>query len=135
VVAGARGHKNLGDLLGPLEREVMAIMWRSGPLSVPEVHARLRRRRAPLAYTSVMTVMSRLNDKGILERQKSGRGYVYRAVADREGTLGILARQQARTLIDDFGDLAVSGFVSEVGDDPTTLRLLEQLLERGERRD
>ena len=62
-----------GSMLGPLEAEVMAVLWRAGaPLPVREVAAELNAGRdAALAYTTVMTVMSRLAGKGILARSRS----------------------------------------------------------------
>ena len=74
-----------GGLLGPLEGEVMDVMWSAGAsLSVRAVLVELNRGRSqPLAYTTVMTVMSRLAEKDVLRRTKDGRGYVYEAaVAD-----------------------------------------------------
>ena len=69
--------------LGRLEAEVMAVLWRSdGPLLVRQVAAALNSDRAePLAYTTVMTVMSRLADKGLLSRSRSGRRFVYTPAA------------------------------------------------------
>ena len=59
-----------GSTLGPLEAEVMAVLWRANrPLPVRDVAAELNAGRdTPLAYTTVMTVMSRLAGKGILAR-------------------------------------------------------------------
>ena len=61
--------------LGRLEAEVMAVLWRSDvPLLVRQVVAALNSDRAePLAYTTVMTVMSRLAGKGLLSRSRAGR--------------------------------------------------------------
>jgi predicted transcriptional regulator len=68
----------LEKLLGPLEAEVMEVVWAaSRPLAVRDVLATVnRRRRDALAYTTVMTVMARLADKGILRRTRQGKGYV-----------------------------------------------------------
>src|SRR5712692_9334365 len=67
--------------LGPLEAEVMAVLWRDLQASVRMVTERLNRSRPekPLAYTTVMTVMSRLAGKGLLGRQLTGKTYEYRA--------------------------------------------------------
>jgi predicted transcriptional regulator len=64
---------------GPLESAVMDTVWSAGePVTVRVVVDRLNAGRAePLAYTTVMTVMSRLAEKGVLGRQKRGRGFVY----------------------------------------------------------
>lgn len=67
--------------LGTLEREAMDVVWRSGRASVREVRAALGR---AVAYTTVMTVLDRLYKKGVLDRQRSGRAYLYSAAASPE---------------------------------------------------
>ena len=60
--------------LGRLEVSVMEILWARGASSVRDVAQRLGR---PLAYTTVMTTLDRLFKKGLLERRKSDRAFVY----------------------------------------------------------
>lgn len=70
--------------IGELERMVMGILWdQRGWLTPPEVHKVLAARR-PLAYTTVLTIVVRLWQKGRLERQPDGRTFAYRAVQSRE---------------------------------------------------
>ncbi|SDS77519.1 BlaI/MecI/CopY family transcriptional regulator [Microlunatus soli] len=70
--------------LGDLERRVMEELWSSAaPRSVRDVHAALTRER-DLAYTTVMTVLDRLAKKGLVNRESSGRAYLYAAVQTRE---------------------------------------------------
>ena len=66
--------------LGPLEREVMELLWARGRSSVREVVQDLRR---PLAYTTVMTTLDRLFKKGLLRRDRSDRAFVYLPVLSR----------------------------------------------------
>jgi predicted transcriptional regulator len=61
--------------LGPLERRVMDAVWRSGEASVRDVHATL----GELAYTTLMTTLERLHRKGLLDRRKTGKAFLYRA--------------------------------------------------------
>lgn len=63
--------------LGPLEMEVLGIVERSGPQGVTFIQAELKRRGSALAYTTVMTVLSRLFEKGALSRIKDGKRFVY----------------------------------------------------------
>jgi len=67
-----RGHL----ALGPLEIQVMEVVWQHGESSVREVVDRLENR---LAYTTVMTTLDRLFKKGLLDRHKSERAFVYAA--------------------------------------------------------
>lgn len=64
--------------LAPLELECMNMLWPLGEATVREIRERLTPRRAR-AYTTIMTIMDRLARKGVVERRKSGRAYVYRA--------------------------------------------------------
>lgn len=64
--------------LAPLELECMNTLWPLGEATVREIRDGLAPRRAR-AYTTIMTIMDRLARKGVVERQKAGRAYVYRA--------------------------------------------------------
>src|SRR5689334_7905295 len=95
-----------GDLLesaivGRLEATVMEILWAAGSSSVHEVAARLER---PLAYTTVMTTLDRLYKKGLLERRKVERAFVYapsmtRAEWERKRLAEFLASSQSEMLL------------------------------------
>jgi predicted transcriptional regulator len=61
--------------LGPLESEIILVISEHQDASVQEVRDRLSR---PLAYTTVMTTLDRLYKKSLLERRKSGRGFLYK---------------------------------------------------------
>ena len=68
-----------------LEFEILKILWRVGPSTVRKVREELAGFR-DLAYTSVMTMLSIMTDKGYLDRKKKGTGYVYRAKVSEEST-------------------------------------------------
>ncbi len=63
--------------LGPLEMEVLGIVEKLGPEGVTGIQAELKRQGSALAYTTVMTVLSRLYEKGALARVKDGKRFVY----------------------------------------------------------
>jgi predicted transcriptional regulator len=67
--------------LGSLEKQVLDIVWKSGEVTVRDVHTRLDGR---VAYTTVMTTLDRLFRKGLLARTKRARAFVYAASASRE---------------------------------------------------
>ncbi|HTZ73805.1 MAG TPA: BlaI/MecI/CopY family transcriptional regulator [Candidatus Aquilonibacter sp.] len=64
--------------LAPLELDCMNTLWPMGEGTVREIRERLAPRR-PRAYTTIMTIMDRLARKGIVERRKAGRAYIYKA--------------------------------------------------------
>jgi len=77
-----RGYKRPGEAvtpeLGPLEREVMEMVWgrqeNGGEASVREIYLAFNQR---LAYTTLMTTLDRLHKKGLLDRRKAGRAFRY----------------------------------------------------------
>lgn len=102
----------------------MAVLWNAdAPVAVREVEQRLNAgREAPLAYTTVMTVLSRLAGKGILVRQREGRGFIYApAVADT-------AEIAVRGVLAEFGDAALARFVERVELDPRLRARLHKLM-------
>jgi predicted transcriptional regulator len=115
-----------GGKVGPLEAEVLGVLWRSGrPMPVRDVvHAVNAGRGVPLAYTTVMTVMSRLARKGILARSRSGRGYLYAPVA------ADIAEIAVRGVLDEFGDAALARFVERVELDDGLRGRLRRLMEQ-----
>lgn len=124
--------RGLGRVLGSLEFEVMDAIWRLGPsakVSIRDVTDRLRRRK-PVSFNAVMTVMNRLADKGLLRRTGSrGPGYLYSARLSREAFEQRVSRRVAESLVRDFGSTAVAQFVDAVNRlDPDRLAEIERLL-------
>jgi predicted transcriptional regulator len=111
-------------LLGPLGAEVMEVLWSAGePMAVRAVLDRLNRGRAePLAYTTVMTVLTRLAERGAAKRTPAGRGYAYAAAVADAAELAV------RDVVRDHGAAAVAHFVDHARADPQLLDRLRQLL-------
>ncbi len=101
--------------LGPLEITVMEILWTRGESNVRDVVDRLGR---PLAYTTVMTTLDRLFKKGLLQRRKFDRAFLYLPALNRTEW----ERKRAGDFVADFlssdepsRDLLVSCLVEAVG--------------------
>jgi len=111
-------------VFGPLEAEVMEALWSAGePLSVRRVLDVLnKRRRQPLAYTTVMTVLTRLAEKQLLRRTAAGRAFVYEPRVSNEAAAAV------RGVVRNFGSAAVAQFVEEASADPALLKRLERVL-------
>ena len=71
------------DSLGQLQRAVMEVVWRRGEASVHDVLKELGPRRK-LAYTTVLTVMQKLEKAGWLAHRNEGKSYIYTPTASRE---------------------------------------------------
>jgi len=97
---------------GELEAAVLAVLQEAGAaLSPAEVRERVS---GALAYTTVVTILSRLHAKGVLERHKAGRAFLYAPVADEPG---LAARRMARVLDGEADREAVlARFVSVLSD-------------------
>lgn len=120
--------------LGPLESRTMDVVWRLGNATVRDAADALAQ-DSDLAYTTVMTVMSRLAEKGLLARESAGRAFVYRPILSRERYEADLARSRVRVLISEFGDLAISQFAEELEQvDPERARKLAHMLRQRARK-
>lgn len=119
--------------LGPLESAVMDRMWARGEATVREIVDDIGRRRE-LAYTTVMTIMSRLHEKGLLVRQRDGKGYLYRPAFSRDEHRARLSRELVRGLVDEFGDVALAQFAAELDTvDASHRSALKRLASKGGR--
>ena len=79
--------------LGPLEMRILGLLEGCPDQTVTQVQQRLSRDGSSLAYTTVMTVLSRLHEKGIVNRKRDGRRYAYRLGSAAAGIKrSILAR-------------------------------------------
>lgn len=119
-------------VLGSLEARVLRVLWvhEGQALSVHEVLDELNGSGSQRwAYNSVMTVMARLADKGYLVRERAGRAHRYRPRVSSEEFAEWQAGRAAGSLLEQFGDAAVTGFVSELRGRPDLLRLLERILD------
>ncbi len=105
--------KHLDDL-GDLQAAVMEAVWKLREATVEQVRRKIRRPKPP-AYTTVLTVMQKLEKAGWLEHRREGRAYVYNATRTRT----------------EQGSLSLQRFVKRVfGGDPK--RMLQHLLETEE---
>lgn len=104
-----RGH-GLTRVLGSLEAEVMREVWRQGDTTIRRVWEALSAHR-PLAFNSVMTVMNRLTEKGLLIRRGHTRSYRFRPRESHDAFMARISHALAQGLIRDFGDHAVAQFV------------------------
>ena len=75
----------------------MKVLWKYPGASVAQVRAGLPR---PLAYTTVMTVLDRMSAKGVVERRKNGRAYLYTAALDLETARHSAVRRLAARFFD-----------------------------------
>lgn len=110
---------------GALEAEILAVLWDAdAPMTAGQVLVALP---GELAYTTIMTILSRLHAKGIVSRSAVGRAYLYRPV---EGRAEMAAKRMADVL-ERTGDQSdvLSRFVARLG--PAELEALKAAVRTG----
>lgn len=100
---------------GELENQVLDVVWAAqGPVTPREVHETLSQYRK-LAYTTSMTILVRLWEKGVLEREPAGRAYAYRPCISREQRAAVRMSDALTTAGDP--SLALTHFVQALPPD------------------
>ena len=99
--------------IGTAELEVLSVLWELGPSTVRAVLNHLHGRGRRVAYTTVLTYMTRLEAKGLVRTDKSQQAYVYRAAV----TQSKVRRSRVRQLLDQLYDGASA---------PLALQLIRQ---------
>lgn len=110
---------------GELEAKILALLWTADrPMTAVDVRSALG---DELAYTTVVTILSRLHAKRVLRRERSGRAFAYQPVADEPG----LAARRMRQVLDGEAerDAVLARFVSELSDEDEGV--LRRLLDDG----
>lgn len=100
------------ELLGPLEAACLRALWRHAPASVRDVLVLVNAEQDPdLAYTTVMTVLARLHEKGYVVRRWQGRGYLYGPAYSEVELVEVLGRRDVDRLVQRYGEVALVHFV------------------------
>ncbi|EKD96430.1 MAG: hypothetical protein ACD_24C00052G0003 [uncultured bacterium] len=99
--------------LGPLEQEVMECIWHTGKCAVSDVYDCLKQRKQ-IAYTTLMTIMTRLAEKGFLSRELVGKSYLYSPVESKNQTIKNIISKVMESVVDKFGFEAIAYFSEEL---------------------
>jgi predicted transcriptional regulator len=94
------------------ELEVMLVVWQLGSPTVREVHRVLGERRQ-IAYTTVMTMMNILEEKGYLQRSKEGRAYVYEPMRPKSEVIASMVDDFVTKVFDGSARPLVMGLIKE----------------------
>ncbi|TWT40003.1 Methicillin resistance regulatory protein MecI [Phycisphaerae bacterium RAS1] len=92
------------------EFEVMKVLWDAGPASVRQVLSHLEERGRRLAYTTVQTFLTRLEQKGFVRSDRSGTAFRFRALVSRER----VSRSRLRSLLEQLYDGAAGPLVLQL---------------------
>jgi predicted transcriptional regulator len=128
------GRKELEAFLGPLEANIIGVIWNSDkkPLRVRDVYEELKKKK-DIAYTTVMSTMDRLYEKGLLDRRiekgKGGLFYVYWPKLEEQSFKKSAVREVISSLIENFGAIVTSYLVEEASSDRQELKALREQLD------
>jgi predicted transcriptional regulator len=86
--------------LGEAELQVLRALWELGPVTVRDVLNHLHERGRKVAYTTVLTFLTRLEQKGFVKSDKSGLAYVYRPAVTRNQ----VTRSRLKAMVDELFD-------------------------------
>lgn len=126
----ARRNDPLESVLGPLEQDVMDVVWKLGDATVRDVHDVLSDQRK-IAYTTVMTTMTRLASKGLLARDTAGLAHRYSPAVSRDHYARSTVGEVLSWLFERYPEPAASYLAEVVGDtDDVTLDDLRAAVER-----
>ncbi|HTO76707.1 MAG TPA: BlaI/MecI/CopY family transcriptional regulator [Thermoanaerobaculia bacterium] len=121
--------RRAGTVLGPLEDEIMEIVWAEAePVSVATVHRTLGRRKKTLAYSTVKAVLTNLAGKGLLRKRSEGRSNVFSAVQTREAFRRGVVDEVIGSLVKDYRNPLLAHLVEHVARDRASLDELERLI-------
>jgi predicted transcriptional regulator len=105
--------------ISSLEAEIMKIVWEKGQITVREVHETMLKREIEkkekgfIPYTTVMSTMTALAEKGLLKQDKSAKTYIYSAAVDKKDLSKRIIKSVAEKLLDATTSNLVSKFLSE----------------------
>jgi predicted transcriptional regulator len=111
------------------EAEAMEVLWDLGEASVRSVMDALNAKaEAPRAYTTYMTMLGRLHNKGLLTRRREDKTDFYRPAHTREEYSDLRAQVEVAAVIHQFGDVALGHFARQMAElDPERRAALERL--------
>ncbi len=120
--------------LGRLELQIMSVVWNKGTATVHDVKEALTRGRKP-AYSTILTMMRKLEAKGYLEHDVADRTFVYRATISREQARHSMLGDLLERVFEGSPSLLVSSLVEQNHITEDELREIRKLIAERKRQD
>lgn len=95
--------------LGDLQLKIMKLLWEKGELTVAEVHRELSREKV-FAYTTIATMLRKMEARGLVKHRLEGRSFVYRAAVQEQS----VSRRMAGDLLDRLFEGSLADMVSHL---------------------
>jgi BlaI family penicillinase repressor len=116
--------------LGDAELEVLKALWDAGPGTVRQVLQHLHDRGRKVAYTTVLTVLSRLEQKGYVASDKSGLAYIYKPKVSRQKVVGSRLKAVVEQLYDGAAAPLVLHLMESQRFTPEEIEQLQRLIKK-----
>ena len=116
------------------ELEVLKVLWEHGACTVRDVLNELNKRRSR-AYTSVMTLLNVMTEKGLVMREPQGRAFVYQARRPRETTLGRLVQDLLGRAFEGSASALVTQVLAESKPSEEELEAIQQAIDEYQRQE
>lgn len=113
------------------ELRLMEILWNRGSASVGDVVENLPMRKK-LAYSTVLTTMRILEEKGYIRHEKQGRAFIYTPIVNRDSARQSAVRFVVSRFFEDSPELLVQNILENAEIDPQELERLRRMLEEKE---
>ena len=97
--------------LSNLEQEVMDVIWQNRNCTVRAV---LKSIKKDYAYTTIATILKRLDEKGLVNKKKDKEGYLYSPKITKESYSKNIAKSFLDKFINSFGDTAIASFADSI---------------------
>lgn len=120
----------LNRFFGPLEAKIMEILWEAEELSIKDVQQQLEHQDKSVNFNTVMTVMNRLMEKGVLEKRVQGRLSLFRPIQSKKDFIEEQSKKLTENLLDEFGGIVINHMIDALKEvDQTVLEKLEQKIQ------
>lgn len=119
----------------PSELEILKLLWERGPLTVREVLELEAPDQKSRAYTSVMSLMNVMADKGLLRREPEGRAFRYQPAVSRDNTQSQLATDLWSRVYEGATSTLVAHLLEQSQPSEHELDAIRQLLNRFEQQE
>ncbi|MGC1275406.1 MAG: BlaI/MecI/CopY family transcriptional regulator [Planctomycetaceae bacterium] len=118
----------------PGELEVLQILWETGPATVRDVLDTLERTGRGRAYTSVMSLMNVMAEKGLAKRAPQGRAFLYTPVMKKDAALGTMVRDLCRRAFEGSASTLVTRLLDETNPTGDELKAIRDAIREYEKR-
>ncbi len=96
-----------------LEQDVMNIVWTNRECTVHDVIKALKKDK-PVAYTTILTILQRLYEKGLVSKKKDKRAFLYKAKISKESYSKSMAQGFLKKFFTSFGDVGIASFAESI---------------------